>query len=305
MKRKEMKEKISILKLDEPPLSFGYGQTTFDPRDGLTLFGPASRMKLNDIDLGIIGTPEGIGRVTTWLSRIERPVKSLENDPARPYFPGFETVFEASFNFAALQTIEIDPYRISHFLKHTDTHVRIYNLSGLYVDELIGKDTVNTLPPSTLSFFIDHGVGVVIGETAIIGNDVIIYQQVTLGGVSTSKGKRHPTVENNAVIGAGAKILGNITIGANSKVGANSVVVKDVPSDSTAVGIPARVLKRGFDKTPLSHDKIPDVNKEIFEYLLKRLAVLETAMKSGDNTHIQEKDHALEELYDNFIHSMD
>ena len=153
--------------------------------------------------------------------------------------------------------------------------------------------------------FIDHGVGVVIGETAIVGDDVIIYQQVTLGGVSLTKGKRHPTVENGAVIGAGAKILGNITIGANSKVGANSVVVKNVPADSTAVGIPARVIKRGFDKTPLSHNKIPDVNKEIFEYLLKRLAVLETAIETGDHTHIKEKDHELDALYDNFIHSMD
>ena len=120
-----------------------------------------------------------------------------------------------------------------------------------------------------------------------------------------TKGKRHPTLENGAVIGAGAKILGNITIGANSKVGANSVVVKNVPPDSTAIGIPARVLKRGFDKTPLSHNKIPDVNKEIFEYLLKRLAVLETAIETGDKEHIKEKDHELEELYDNFIHSMD
>ena len=144
-----------------------------------------------------------------------------------------------------------------------------------------------------------------IGETAIIGNDVIIYQQVTLGGVSTSKGKRHPTLEDNVVIGAGAKVLGNITIGENSKVGANSVVVKNVPADSTAIGIPARVLKRGFDKTPLSHNKIPDVNKEIFEYLLKRIAVLETAIETGDNKHIKEKDHELEKLYDNFIHAMD
>lgn len=153
--------------------------------------------------------------------------------------------------------------------------------------------------------FIDHGMGVVIGETAVIGNDVLIYQQVTLGGVSTDKGKRHPTIEDGVVIGTGAKILGNITIGTNSKVGANSVVVKNVPPESTAVGIPARVLKRGYDKNPLSHNKIPDVNKEIFEYLLKRIAVLEAAIETGDNKHIKEKDHELEELYDNFIHSMD
>jgi len=153
--------------------------------------------------------------------------------------------------------------------------------------------------------FIDHGVGVVIGETTIIGEDVLIYQQVTLGGVSTDKGKRHPTIENSAVIGAGAKVLGNITIGENAKVGANSVVVKDVPADCTAVGIPARVLKRGYDKSPLSHDKIPDVNKEIFEYLIKRIEVLEAALPKGKQESIKQKDHDLDEIYDNFIHSMD
>ena len=110
---------------------------------------------------------------------------------------------------------------------------------------------------------------------------------------------------DNVVIGAGAKVLGNITIGENSKVGANSVVVKDVPADSTAIGIPARVLKRGFDKTPLSHNKIPDVNKEIFAYLLKRIEVLEDALPNGKQEGVKKKDHELEELYDNFIHSMD
>ena len=145
----------------------------------------------------------------------------------------------------------------------------------------------------------------IIGETAIVGNDVLIYQQVTLGGVSTDKGKRHPTVEDGVVIGAGAKILGNITIGANSKIGANSVVVKNVPPESTAVGIPARVLKRGYDKTPLSHNKIPDVNKEIFEYLINRIEILEAALPNDQQAGVREKDHQLEEIYDNFIHSMD
>lgn len=90
-------------------------------------------------------------------------------------------------------------------------------------------------------FFIDHGMGVVIGETAEIGDDVMLYHGVTLGGRSLEKGKRHPTLENNVVVGAGAKILGPITIGKNSSVGANSVVVKDVPADSSVVGIPGVV----------------------------------------------------------------
>jgi serine O-acetyltransferase len=145
----------------------------------------------------------------------------------------------------------------------------------------------------------------VIGETTVIGDDVLISQQVTLGGVSLNQGNRHPTLENNVVIGAGAKILGNITIGANTKVGANSVVVKDVPPDSTAIGIPARVIQRGFDKAPLSHNKIPDINKEIFEYLVKRIAVLEHAVKTGDTLSMEKEDSELSEIYDTFIKSMD
>ena len=215
--------------------------------------------------------------------------------------PALHSTFELFFNYPGLWALLF--HRIAHSIYKRGLRFlpRFISAIGQFLT------VIDIHPAATIGrrVFIDHGVGVVIGETAIIGNDVIIYQQVTLGGVSTSKGKRHPTIENNAVIGAGAKILGNITIGTNSKVGANSVVVKNVPADSTAVGIPARVLKRGFDKAPLSHNKLPDVNKEIFEYLLKRLAIVETAVETGDHKHIKEKDHELEELYDNFIHAMD
>lgn len=91
----------------------------------------------------------------------------------------------------------------------------------------------------------DHGMGIVIGETAVIGNDVMLYQAVTLGGVSLEKGKRHPTIGDRVVIGAGAKILGNIEIGDDCRVGANSVVLQDVPAGSTVVGIPAKIVNRG------------------------------------------------------------
>ena len=92
--------------------------------------------------------------------------------------------------------------------------------------------------------FMDHGMGIVIGETAIIGNKVTIYHGVTLGSVSLNKGKRHPTIKDNVIIGAGAKVLGNITIEDNAKIGANSVILKDVPKNSVAVGIPGKVLKK-------------------------------------------------------------
>lgn len=109
-------------------------------------------------------------------------------------------------------------------------------------------------------FFIDHGMGVVIGETAVIGDDVMIYHGVTLGGRSLEKGKRHPTLENNVVVGAGAKILGPITIGARSSIGANAVVVRDVPADSVAVGIPAKVTTKAEASAQPSGTSIPDID---------------------------------------------
>ena len=151
--------------------------------------------------------------------------------------------------------------------------------------------------------FIDHGIGVVIGETTVIEDDVLIYQQVTLGGVSLHKGKRHPTIKRGVVIGAGAKVLGNITVGENSKIGANSVVVKDVPPNSTAVGIPAKVVQKGLDKSLLSHNKLPDIDKELFEYLIKRVAIIEHALSTG-NKDILKEEEELEHIYDAFIKSM-
>ena len=121
--------------------------------------------------------------------------------------------------------------------------------------------------------FIDHATGIVIGETAIIGNDCLIYQGVTLGGVSLDKGKRHPTLEDGVVVGAGAKILGNITIGKGSKIGANSVVVKDVPPNSTAVGIPAKCVSS--NNRPFEHNKLPDITKELLIYLIEKVENLE------------------------------
>ena len=108
-------------------------------------------------------------------------------------------------------------------------------------------------------FFIDHGMGVVIGETTIIGDDVLIYQGVTLGGTGKEHGKRHPTVQNNVTIGAGAKILGNITVGEGSIIGASSVVIDNVPAHSTVVGVPGRVIQqKTYIAGKLLHNRIPD-----------------------------------------------
>jgi serine O-acetyltransferase len=132
-------------------------------------------------------------------------------------------------------------------------------------------------------FFIDHGMGVVIGETTEIGDDVTLYHQVTLGGTSTKKGKRHPTVGNNVVIGAGAKVLGPVKIGDNCKIGANSVVVKDVPPNSTVVGIPGKVVKReGIrpTKVDLEHGKLPDPVMETLKQMLNLIHDLELEIKT-------------------------
>ena len=230
------------------------------------------------------------------FSLIREDFKTVKkNDPA------LHSSFELFFNYPGLWALFF--HRIAHWFYSKGLRFipRLISAIGMFLT------MIDIHPGATIGrrVFIDHGVGVVIGETTIIEDDVLIYQQVTLGGVSTDKGKRHPTIKSGAVIGAGAKVLGNITIGENSKVGANSVVVKNVPSDCTAVGIPARVLKRGYDKNPLSHDKIPDVNKEIFEYLIKRIEVLEAALPKGKQDVIKQKDHDLDEIYDNFIHSMD
>lgn len=150
--------------------------------------------------------------------------------------------------------------------------------------------------------FIDHGTGVVIGETTEIEDDVLIYQQVTLGGVSLEKGKRHPTIKSGTVIGAGAKVLGNITLGKNVRIGANSVVIKDIPDNSTAVGIPAKIIKKG-DNAILNHNKLPDIDKKMFEYLIKRVALLEHALLTG-NKDILKEEEELDHIYEAFIKSM-
>ena len=130
---------------------------------------------------------------------------------------------------------------------------------------------------------IDHGGGVVIGETTEVGDDVVIYQNVTLGGTSTKKVKRHPTLGNNIVVGCGAKVLGNIRIGDHCQIGANSVVIKDVPPHSTVVGIPARIVlhqgKRVHERDPLNHNLMPDPEADVIRILVNKLKELEEAVK--------------------------
>jgi serine O-acetyltransferase len=129
-------------------------------------------------------------------------------------------------------------------------------------------------------FFIDHGAGVVIGETTVIGDDVLLYQGVTLGGTGNEKGKRHPTIGNNVVIGAGAKVLGGIRIGDNVKIGAGSVVVRPVPDHSTVVGIPGRVVSVRTPQGVLDHGMLPDPEGQEIAELKERVATLEEQIRA-------------------------
>jgi serine O-acetyltransferase len=128
-------------------------------------------------------------------------------------------------------------------------------------------------------FFIDHGMGVVIGETTEIGDDVLLYQGVTLGGTGNEKGKRHPTLGNHVVVGTGAKVLGDIHIGDNVKIGAGSVVVRSVPDNSTVVGVPGRVVRTRGDNGVLEHGKLPDPEGQAIEDLAARVAELEEVVR--------------------------
>jgi serine O-acetyltransferase len=124
--------------------------------------------------------------------------------------------------------------------------------------------------------FIDHGMGVVIGETSVIGNNCLLYQGVTLGGTGKQEGKRHPTLLDNVVVGAGAKVLGAITVGSNTRIGAGSVVLRDVDPDCTVVGVPGRVVHQsGVRIDPLAHSALPDAEARVIRNLMERIDQLE------------------------------
>ena len=217
-------------------------------------------------------------------------VNVYKNDPA------IHSPLEFLFNYPGVWAIAW--YRIAHRLYRGNFRATARILMG--ATQLFTNIDIHPAARIGRRVFIDHGIGVVIGETTIIEDDVVIYQGVTLGGVSLIEGKRHPTVRRGAVIGAGSKVLGNIVIGEDAKIGANSVVVREVPDGSTAIGIPAHVIEKGRDKDQFSHNKLPDINKELFEYLLKRVAVLEHILVK-DNQEVLDKDLKLEEIYDSFL----
>lgn len=188
---------------------------------------------------------------------------------------------------AAKSTLEIVLlYQGFHALiLHRFAH-KLYKLKIPFLPRFISQFSrfftgIEIHPGATIgkNFFIDHGMGVVIGETAIIGDNCLVYQGVTLGGTGKETGKRHPTIGNNVTLGAGAILLGNISIGDNSNVGAGSVVIKSAKENSTLVGVPARVVKeKNFVQGKLMHNKIPDPLAVEIDTLKKEIEVLKKAL---------------------------
>lgn len=195
----------------------------------------------------------------------------FEKDPAASNW------FEVVLTYAGLHAIII--HRISHKLWKFKIPIL-----PRYLSQLARHITGIEIHPGAQigkGFFIDHGMGVVIGETSIIGDNVLLYQGVTLGGTGKEKEKRHPTIGNNVVIGTGAKVLGSIAIGDSSYIGANAVVIKDVPANSTVVGVPGRITKQEGKKMDISldHIHILDPIMEQIEELEKRISDLENKNK--------------------------
>ena len=204
------------------------------------------------------------------FSRFKEDIKAVfDRDPAA------RSALEVVFCYPGLHAVWF--HRLSHWLWRNEffflgrfvSHLgRFFTGVEIHTGARIGK-----------GFFIDHGMGVVIGETAEIGDNVTLYHGVTLGGVSWEKVKRHPTLEDNVVVGSGAKVLGPFSVGKGSKIGSNSVVVKEVPSNSTVVGIPGRVVlaaeKPAEERMDLEHGKLPDPEAKAISCLFDQIRELE------------------------------
>ncbi|MBE9141632.1 serine O-acetyltransferase [Planktothrix mougeotii LEGE 06226] len=216
-------------------------------------------------------TPGSENLLTTLLADFQI---IFERDPAA------ESRLEVLFCYPGFHALCL--YRLAHrlhqyqvpFLPRFISHIARF-LTGIEIHPgaVIGKGA-----------FIDHGLGVVIGETAIIGENVLIYQGVTLGGTGKQTGKRHPTLGNQVVVGAGAKILGNLHIGDAVRIGAGSIVLQDVPADCTVVGVPGRIVSKPGKDSPLEHGRLPDPEAAVIRSLIVRIEKLEQQVQQFATT---------------------
>ena len=203
------------------------------------------------------------------FDRIRSDISAVrERDPAAT------SAATVLFNYPGLHAIWA--HRANHWLWRHGRH----GLARFFSQVARWLTGIEIHPGATIGqgFFIDHGMGVVIGETSVIGKDVTLYQGVTLGGTGKQSGKRHPTLEDCVVVGVGASVLGNITVGHGSKVGGGAVVIDDVPPNCTVVGVPGRVVVRSGERVEaidLHHEDLPDPVIEMFRCLTRRIDKLE------------------------------
>lgn len=216
-----------------------------------------------------------------FIHMIRADIASIfERDPAA------RSVLEILSSYPGLHAIW--GYRISHWLWKRDIKLLARWLS--HVTRFLTGIEIHPGAQIGQKFFIDHGMGVVIGETAEVGTNVTLYHGVTLGGTTLAKGKRHPTLEDDVVVGAGAKILGAIVVGAGSRIGANAVVVKAVPPNSVVVGVPGQVVMRSKPRTlesgpDLDHDILPDTIGLTLLALMQRLERMEAVLEGESVDH--------------------
>jgi serine O-acetyltransferase len=222
---------------------------------------------------------EAAGEHMDLLSTIRRDIHAaIDRDPAA------RSIFEIILTYPGLHSLW--GYRVAHWAwRH---HLK---LLGRVISQITRSITGIEIHPGAVigqGLFIDHGMGVVIGETSEIGEDVTLYHGVTLGGTSLEKGKRHPTLGDRVVVGAGAKILGAITIGADTRIGANAVVVRSVPANSVVVGVPGQNIARSIphhasDAPDLNHTSLPDLVGVSLVDLIKRVEALEAELDGHSN----------------------
>jgi len=212
------------------------------------------------------------------LKRIRKEIQAVfERDPAA------KSLLEVILCYPGLHAILM--HRVAHFFYRHKMFLIARSISQ--ISRFLTQIEIHPGAVIGEGLFIDHGAGVVIGETAEIGDNVTIYQGVTLGGTGKEKGKRHPTIGNNVVISTGARILGSFSVGDNSKIGAGSVVLKEVPPNSTVVGVPGKVVARDgvrVDKAEqplidLRHDELPDPVAEMMLAMQRQIDELEKRLK--------------------------
>lgn len=204
--------------------------------------------------------------------RVNKIKKDLE--AAKKHDPAARNSLEIILAYSGFHALIM--YRFAHFL-----YVHNYRLIARIISTLARWLTGIEIHPAAqigCGVFIDHGAGVVIGETAVVGNNVTIYQGVTLGGTGKDKGKRHPTIEDGVMISAGAKVLGPFTVGKNAKIGAGSVVLKEVPANATVVGVPAKIVRLNGERIDDLDQNLPDPIAEELSKLSRRIEDLESKL---------------------------